>query len=203
MDRVVFFVDGFNVYHSLKDDPRYRKYLWLDYRRLAERFVRKTDVLKKVIYFSAYATWKPHSTKRHRVLVDALESRGVVIEMGKFKDKDMYCKICGAKFKVKEEKRTDVNIAVHLFKEALSDSYDTGILLTTDTDLVPAIQVVKDVFPQKKLGVLFPIDRWASELKAACDFWRKVEKRDLAKSQFPEQVRLSSGIVLTRPPSWR
>jgi uncharacterized LabA/DUF88 family protein len=201
--RVIFFIDGFNVYHSLKENPLYHRYLWLDYRALAERFTRRSDTLSRVNYFSAYATWKPHSMKRHRMLVDALRSRGVTVVMGKFKKKDMYCKICGASFKVREEKQTDVNIAVHLFREAVSDSYDTAVLLTNDTDLVPAIQAVKDTFPAKKIGVLFPIDRWATELKDVCDFWRKIERRDLARSQFPDEVRLPSGVVLTRPSTWR
>ena len=32
--RIVYFFDGFNFFHSLRD--KYRKYLWLDYRKLAE-----------------------------------------------------------------------------------------------------------------------------------------------------------------------
>jgi len=62
MAKVMFFIDGFNVYHSIKRKKEYHKYLWLNYRST------------KVYYFSAYATWKPHSMKRHRKLVDALKS---------------------------------------------------------------------------------------------------------------------------------
>jgi len=202
MARVMFFIDGFNVYHSLKHNVKYHKYLWLDFYALAERFTRKDDTVSKVHYFSAYATWKPHSMKRHRMLVDALRSRGVSIVMANFKLKDRYCKICGASFKAREEKQTDVNIAVYLFKEALANSYDTAIIMTNDTDLVPAIKGIKEVFPAKKVGVLFPVDRWAKELEEVCDFWRKVEKKDLARSQFLDRLQLPSGIVLTRPQSW-
>lgn len=199
----MFFLDGFNVYHSLKGNPEYHKYLWLDFRILAERFKRKQDTISGIYYFSAYATWKPHSMKRHRMLVDALKSRGVNVVMGKFKEKDRYCKKCGASFKAREEKQTDVNIAVYLFKEALANSYDTAIIMTNDTDLVPAIEGLKSVYPWKKVGILFPIDRWAKELKDACDFWRIVERKDLSKSQFPEQVLLPSDIIVTRPQSWK
>jgi cobalamin biosynthesis Mg chelatase CobN len=122
MAKVMFFIDGFNVYHSLqtydlhtKTLP-FRKYLWLDFYSLAERFTRKQDNLVGVYYFTAYATWKPHSVKRHRVLIDALRSKGVQVVEGRFKNKDGYCKKCGAKFINKEEKQTDVNIAVYLFK---------------------------------------------------------------------------------------
>lgn len=208
MARVMFFVDGFNVYHSLnvydlvKRNHKYRKYLWLNFRALAQRFTRKGDTLCGVYYFSAYATWKPHSMRRHRKLVDALKSENVEVIMGKFKQKDMHCKVCGASFKVREEKQTDVNIATYLFKEALANNYDTAIVVTNDTDLVAAIKGLKEAYPQKKVGVLFPIERWAAELQGACDFWRKMRKKDLARSQFPERVQLPSGIVLTRPRSW-
>lgn len=203
MAKVMFFIDGFNVYHSLKDDLKYHKYLWLDFSALAQRFTRRQDTISGVYYFSSYATWKPHSMKRHTMLIDALKSRGVGVVMGKFKEKDRYCKKCGATFKAREEKQTDVNIAVYLFKEALANSYDTAIIMTNDTDLVPAIEGLKSVYPWKKVGVLFPIDRWAKELTDVCDFWRKVEKKDLSKSQFPNQVLIPINVILTRPKSWK
>jgi uncharacterized LabA/DUF88 family protein len=187
MARVKFFIDGFNVYHSLNvyDHKnhiyKYRKYLWLDYYALAERFTRRQDTIEGVYYFTAYATWKPHSMRRHRKFIDALQVRGVHVVMGKFKNKDGYCKKCGASFKSREEKQTDVNIAVYLFKEALFNTFDTAILVTNDTDLVPAIQWLKRSYPGKRVGVLFPIDRWASELQNTCDFWRKIEKKTSQK----------------------
>lgn len=214
MDRVIFFIDGFNVYHSLNEYTvikrgsteykfyKYRKYLCLDLRAIGEKFTRKKDKLNGVYYFSAYATWKPYSMKRHIKFVDALKNNGVNVIMGKFKDKDIYCKSCGAIWKAKEEKQTDVNIAMYLFREALEDNYDTAIIVTNDTDLVSAIHMVKNTFPKKKIGVLFPIGRWASELNTACDFVRKIEEKHLRKCQLPDTVILSSGIALTRPRRW-
>jgi hypothetical protein len=92
MARGMFFIDGFNVYHSLQvydtthKIHEFRKYLWLDFLSLARCFTRKQDLLSGLHYFTAYATWKPHSIKRHRVLIDALTSRGVQTVMGRFKD---------------------------------------------------------------------------------------------------------------------
>jgi hypothetical protein len=75
--------------------------------------------------------------------------------------------------------------------------------MTNDTDLVPAIFWLKKSYPTKKVGVLFPIHRWAVELKDACDFWRKIEEKHLRKCQFPNEVHLPSGVVLYHPPEWR
>lgn len=96
----------------------------------------------------------------------------------------------------------ETNIAVHLFQEAFLDNHDTAMLVTADTDLVPAIEGVRRSFPDKRFGVLFPIDRWATELKDVCHFWRKIKRSDLNASQFPSQITLPSGAVLSRPSTW-
>ncbi|MCF8095876.1 MAG: NYN domain-containing protein, partial [Desulfobacteraceae bacterium] len=209
--KVSFFIDGFNVYHSLKPFDqntrqyitKYMKYLWLDFMRLANRFVKKNDQLSEVFYFTALAYWRPESEARHKIFISALENAGVKVIRGKFKEKDRYCKFCGASYKHHEEKQTDVNIAVHLLNEAYKNTYDKAIILTNDTDLIPAIQVAKSSFPSKRFGVLFPIDRWSSELRTACDFWLKIHKKDLKASQFPDKVHLPNGVTLTRPANWR
>lgn len=203
MARVSFFIDGFNVYHSLKSKHKYHKYLWLDYRKFLKKFVRKGDKLADIFYFSAYAHWIPNRVKRHKMLVDIWKSTGIIPVMGDFKEKDRFCKNCKTYFKSHEEKQTDVNIAINIVKEAYEKSYDTAILVTNDTDLIPAIRMLKNAFPQKRIGILFPIDRWSSELSQECHFWRKTYKKHLSKSQFPDTVTLPSGIVFQRPETWK
>ena len=208
--RISFFIDGFNIYHSLKPYDtssrrylmHYNKYLWLNFMALAKRFTVKKDQLAEVFYFTALAYWRPAAKARHEVFISALENEGVRVVKGNFKEKDRFCKFCGASYKYHEEKETDVNIALHLLNEAYQNTYDKAILVTTDTDLVPAITMAKHHFPEKRFGVLFPIDRWSSELSSACDFWLKIQKKDLKKCQFPEKVHLPNGIILERPATW-
>ncbi|HMA67622.1 MAG TPA: NYN domain-containing protein [Desulfosalsimonadaceae bacterium] len=208
--RVSFFIDGFNIYHSLKPYDKnshqhlmhYNKYLWLNFMALARQFVVKTDLLAEVFYFTALAYWRPASEARHKTFIAALENESVKVIKGKFKEKDRFCKFCGASYKYHEEKETDVNIALYLLNEAYRNTYDKAIVVTTDTDLVPAIKMAQANFPQKRFGVLFPIDRWSSELSSVCDFWLKIRKNVLKKCQFPEKVQLPNGVVLNRPDSW-
>jgi uncharacterized LabA/DUF88 family protein len=101
-----------------------------------------------------------------------------------------------------EEKETDVNIAIYLIKEAFLDNFDTAMIVTNDTDLVPAIKMLKETFPRKKVGVLFPIDRWSSELAQECHFFKRTHKKQLSKSQFPDIITLPTGASLSRPPFW-
>jgi hypothetical protein len=75
MSRISFYIDGLNVYHAL-NNKRYRKYKWLDYRKLAEAIVRPEDVLVDVLYFTTYARWRPDSFARHKLYMKALRSRG-------------------------------------------------------------------------------------------------------------------------------
>ena len=209
--KVSFFIDGFNVYHSLKPydhksrrySREYVKYLWLDFMNLANRFTAKNDQLSEVFYFTALAYWRPEAEARHKIFISALENEGVKVIRGNFKEKDRFCRYCGASYKAHEEKETDVNIAVHLLNEAYKNTYDKAIIVTTDTDLIPAIQVAKSSFPNKGFGVLFPLGRWSSDLSKACDFWLKINKKDLNACQFPEEVHLPSGVTLTRPQTWK
>jgi len=61
----------------------------------------------------------------------------------------MICNNCKTYYTSHEEKQTDVNIGIYLIKEAFENSYDTAILVTNDTDLIPAIKMLKNRFPQK------------------------------------------------------
>ena len=136
------------------------------------------------------------------MLVDTWKNTGIIPILGNFKEKDRFCNNCRTYFKSHEEKQTDVNIAIYLIKEAYEDSYDTAVLVTNDTDLIPAIRMLKNTFPRKRVGVLFPIDRWSSELSQECHFWKKTRKKRLSTSQFPNPITLQTGVQFSKPPSW-
>ena len=43
MSRYCIYIDGFNVYYALQQ-PSYRKYKWLNYRKLAESVIGNNDL---------------------------------------------------------------------------------------------------------------------------------------------------------------
>ena len=57
MERVNFYIDGYNFYFGLKRqtaiDPDWKKFNWLDYVKLCETFTGNNQVLRKVYYFTA------------------------------------------------------------------------------------------------------------------------------------------------------
>ena len=106
-NRVTFLIDGFNVYHSIREgqDMDGRVLVWLDMKSLCEScldILGRDAVLAEVWYFSAYAEHltpsKPDVVRRHRTYVAALRNSGVQVEMGRFKDKDVWCPSCKTDF---------------------------------------------------------------------------------------------------------
>lgn len=204
LNRILFFIDGFNLYHALQDRQSYHKYKWIDYSSLAKCYVVPNDKIVGVLLFTAYAHWNPEKEKRHRDLITAVQLSGVEVVFGKFKNRDRRCSICGQPYRTFEEKYTDVNIAIRLFQAAIKDEFDTAMLITADSDLLPAIKGAKLSFPEKQFGLVAPIGRSSLELKNICDFRRKMREKHLRMSQLPDTIILdaSKGITLKRPSTW-
>ena len=202
-DRVAFFIDGCNLYHSLPVCGGFRQYRWLDLRRLAECFYSPRRI-EQIIYFTAYADWSQSKTNRHRTYIQAQRNRGVAVEFGEFHKIKKRCRaVCKRTYLTHEEKQTDVNIAIKLLELAVKDEYDTAVLVTGDSDMVPGIKAVKRLYPDKQVHVLIPPNSRAKALKQACHAHHTIKKRHLAKSQLPNPVRLSNGKDLACPPTWQ
>ena len=204
MNRVIFFIDGFNFYHSLMSEKRLHKFRWIDYGKLVRLFVTSNDQIVEIIYFTSYAFWDQQKQKKHKALIDALRLKGVNIVFGKFKIRDKKCRVCNSTYKIPEEKQTDINIAVKLLEKAINDEFDTAVLVTADSDLVPAVEALKKLFPAKRVGLLIPIGRSSIELENICDFKSRVKEKHLKSSQLPDSFVLDAkkGITLNKPSSW-
>ena len=209
MARIAFFIDGFNLYHSLDylrtgpDHFKYRRYKWCNLHKLASLFVGKLDSLQQVLLFTAFATWDPGKVARHRLFIRANESVGVSVVLGEFKRKEKLCYLCHQRYPTFEEKQTDVNIALQLLQLAILDQYDRAVIVSGDTDLIPAIKAVRLTFPHKQIGIIIPIGRSSEDLIKQADFKHKMREHHLASSRFPDIVTLADKSTLECPPSWR
>jgi uncharacterized LabA/DUF88 family protein len=201
MNRYCFYIDGFNVYYALREQP-YQKYKWLNYRKLAESVIGKNDRIMGIFYFTAIVHWKQDSTLRHKNYIKALRWARVDTIEGRFMDKKVKCHKCGRLYKTHEEKRTDVNIALKVLGDAIDDLYDKALILSADSDLIPAFQAIHKYAPGKKVGVMFPIGRNNNDLKREADFRIKMPQRLLEASQFPEKIKIGNNLI-QRPDSWR
>ncbi len=112
--------------------------------------------LRVVFYFSAFATWLPGPYARHQQYVEALKVAKVIPVLGRFKEKDIYCKNCRNTFVGHEEKETDVNIALTLIREAYKNNFDEAFIVSRDSDLIPAMRLLLEDFPDKSLKIISP-----------------------------------------------
>ena len=77
------------------------------------------------------------------------------------------------------------------------------MVISGDSDLIPAVKAVKSTFPSKQVGIIIPIGRRAEELKQTVDFHMKLKEKHLSSCQFDDVVEIDGNVRLTRPPSWR
>jgi uncharacterized LabA/DUF88 family protein len=205
--RVACFIDGFNLYHAI--DNLGRPHLkWLDLRQLMSVFTDPArHEVTAVFYFSAFATWRPAPYERHRAYVAALRATGVTPVMGHFKIKDRKCPDCGHEWEGHEEKETDVNAALWLLDEAYRDNYDDAFIVSRDSDLAPAVRMVRARFPAKRLKVIAtPRLRHSKELAQAVgnpNHLAAIKEIHLERSLLPERIVGTAGQVLAvRPPEY-
>lgn len=203
MKRVAVFIDGFNIYHAIDSNPEWNTHKWLNFTRLAELFVPRTERIEVILYFTALATWLPDKMARHRVFIRAVELQGVNTVYGMFKIRDKFCPNCKTRYEAHEEKQTDVNIATQLFKLAVEDRYDKALVISGDSDLVPAIKAVRATFPTKQVVAVIPVGRKSEDLKQTCDFYMRMKTKHLKDSRFPDDIDIGNGRFLSCPNPWR
>lgn len=201
MSRYSFYIDGLNVYHSLNTE-KYKKYKWLNYRKFAEKYLGSNDTLVDVFWFTTYAHWKPDSFARHKIYIKAWRSEKVKVIQGRFMRHKETCSKCGFTFTAREEKQTDVNIAVSLLSDAMNNEFDRAIVISGDTDLIPAIEAVHRNAPDKEIGVMFPLRRFHNTLQKIADFSITMKERILEECQFPDELKVGDTII-KRPESWK
>lgn len=209
------FVDGFNLYHALDNHCKAIKkttginanYLkWLDLKSLSQALITKNEVIAAVNYYSAYAMWRgTDSHNRHRSYVTALEYSGVSTRLGKFKERDVTCKNCNTSWKKHEEKATDVNIAINIIKSAFKNEFDRAIIVSADTDLIPAIRLVKQEFPNLEVDLCVPIGHTGAiaEFKTIANQVIKLKPFHISNNRLPNEFKTSKGITLTVPDDYK
>ncbi|MGJ5048115.1 NYN domain-containing protein [Bradyrhizobium oligotrophicum] len=201
MTPVCFYIDGFNLYHALvkfRDD----KVKWLDLAALAKRLILPaTETITGIYYFSAFADWLPGPMSRHERYVSALGATGVDCYMGHFKVKDRHCKACGSSWQAHEEKETDVSIGIHLLNDAYKGQYEKAYLVTRDSDLMPAVRMVRDEFPKKEIvAVAPPLMGHSNDLIQVCQLKKKITPKQIRACLLPQHIRDASGqVIVTRP----
>ena len=113
------------------------------------------------------------------------------------------CRTCGFVHRIPNEKMTDVNIAVEMMKDAYEHRFDVALLISADSDLVPPVRAIRELFPSKRIVAAFPPGRSSINLANSADKHFMIFRQRIAKSVFPDEIRRKDGHVIRRPYLWK
>ena len=201
-ERVVAYVDGFNLYFGMKEG-NHNDTLWLDVQKLAKNLLKPNQELVYTKYFTSRVRNHPQKEKRQSTYIDAIDTLSECkIYYGHYQSQVEECRRCGHTYPYANEKMTDVNIAVQILTDAYSDKFDMALLITGDSDLVPPINSVHSLFNNKRVVVAFPPNRFNISVKNAAKGSMMIGRKKLKDSQFPERVTKMDGFTLKCPETW-
>jgi hypothetical protein len=201
--RVVVYIDGFNLYHGLKEHSRARACRWLNLHSLAESMLLPGHLLTSVVYFTSIPPWSASKQRRHETYLAALGTVNVEIVRGRFQRDEMLCRAsCGQLFKYYVEKQTDVNIATRILHDGVKGYYDWAYLISGDADQAPTIRMLRSLDPSRKVQVIFPPRRPSTELQNLADkCMGELGYKKLSAHLFPDQIEVGTRTI-QKPSSW-
>jgi uncharacterized LabA/DUF88 family protein len=135
--RVLVVIDGSNLYYKLKD-LKLKKLVEFNYAGLVKSLVNNKSSLKIKYYIGAVRT---DTTKKslkmfasQRKLLANLKKQKIEYFLGYLlKSDDTY-----------HEKGVDVQMVVDMLKGAYKNEYDQFVLVSSDSDLMPAIEAAQN-----------------------------------------------------------
>lgn len=148
--KTVVYLDGFNLYYgAVKDTP----YKWLNVARLCQLLLPQHNLVK-IKYYTAKVSARPHDPGqpvRQQTYLRALATiPNLDILYGQFLQSTVKMPMANPKGKRKfatviktEEKGSDVNIAAHMVHDGHLGLYDTGVIVSNDSDLVEPVKIVR------------------------------------------------------------
>ena len=202
------YVDGFNLYYgALKSTP----YKWLNIRRMCELHLPKDEIIG-IKYFTARIISRPDDPQKHirqQVYLRAIKTlSNTAIIYGHYSEHPKRMRLTsslpdGTKFVevIKtEEKGSDVNLAVNLLHDGYQNKYELAVLVTNDSDLLSAIQIVQTDLGLK-VGILNPQKHPSKVLKNEALFIRNLRKGIIKASQFSPSLSDANGSFY-KPGDW-
>lgn len=211
--KTIIYIDGYNLYYgALHGSP----YKWLDIVKLFQFICREQHPSSNIIcvkFFTApvkakISTHGQQSLKSQSDYHKALkllypdlvqiingyfiDERGVLPRYKKPLDKTDRLEVWRL-----EEKKTDVNIALHMYRDVLKKKADQIVLVSNDSDLVPALEFIKDESTGVTVGSIMPRRKveggknrvFNKEISDLSDWTRKyILNSELEKSQLPDRI---------------
>lgn len=215
--KTIVYVDGFNLYYNALKGTRHK---WLNLHALCEAALPSFCKLAAIKYYTARISARrdPNSPKDQNSYLSALKTlQGLEIHFGRFQvtKKSMFL-VQPMEFLppgvvpypvpefvrvVKtEEKGSDVNLGVHLVRDALLGTFEHAVVITNDSDLKEPIRIVVEEV-KLPLTLLTPVNRPAEDLRNLATHIRHLLPH-LGVCQFPDPVIRPDGRPIPKPADW-
>jgi len=222
--RTIVYVDGYNLFYSALSKSSHK---WLDLGLLFDKYLLRHNSpraeLIGIKYFTSPALSSMASDTRvsdrqahyHR----ALKAQGRVETIKGYHQKaettgiiltpiDEAPHITKIRVQVMEEKQTDVNIGLQMYRDAIRDHCDQIVLCSNDADLEPALKLIKEDCPNIQIGVVLPRkqinkSRLSRKLVQHAHWNRPyISDEELISSQLPNSLIDRRGRTITKPEEW-
>lgn len=141
--RAIIFIDGSNFYFRIKDLTKNSKgkntLINFDFKKFFENLLAGKELVEVRYYVGAVRRENnnPKSEELYanqQKLLASLQQKNISVILGT---------IIRHPDKTYHEKGVDVRIAVEMIRFARENKYDTAYLISSDTDLVPAVEEVR------------------------------------------------------------
>jgi len=196
MRPAALYIDGFNFYYGVRNHFKPEKekrgfslsgLVWCDFRALVERHFLDPDTrLYHIRYFTAPVTEGVEASKdeheRYNLWLRAASTiPGLKTVFGYYRSEGSA---------LRQEKETDVNIAVEMLLDGFAGNFETAYVISGDTDQIPAVAgAAFRLKGQKRVRVLVPplqsVESWQRHY---LKYMQQLKQRLPFQQQEPRQV---------------
>lgn len=230
--RTAVYIDGYNLYYGrLRGTP----FKWLDVVQLFRTLLTERDQnesLERVKFFTAHALASFATNGKasveaqsayHRALKALYAERLDVIYgthtfdkggalLPTFQPGQPYDRTKRTRVWKIEEKKTDVNLAISIYRDASKGLFDRIILVSNDSDAEPALEAIRQDFPHVMVGVVIPVHppvpgptvhrRASGSLTNLADWTvQNINDTQLQMAQLPAQIPTKKKPII-KPGHW-
>lgn len=218
MSRTIVYIGGLNLFYRALKGTSHK---WLDVAAVSRASLPSTCRIVRVNYYTARVSGRtnPSAPRDQHAYLRALGTLpGVSIHFGNFLAHPKWAGLvqppdfrpsftlpAGAAPQVArvwktEEKGSDVNLGVHLVRDASLNAYDEAAVLTNDTDLLEPIRIVtKEV--GRPITLLTPENVASPSLSAVATHVRHIRPY-LGICALPNPISVQGKKPITKPMDW-
>ncbi len=205
--RTIVYIDGFNLYYGLLRGSRHK---WLDIDAYLRKYLDPTrNQIIRIKYFTAKVKSRPTDPNQHMRQMTYLRALSTIphleIIYGHFLSHVVRMPLANGTGIVEviktEEKKSDVNLAVHMLHDGHTNKYDVAVLVSNDSDLSEPLRIVSSELG-KKVGLLNPQQFFTHELARYATFKKQLRQNVLASCQFTDTLKDANG-TFHKPGEWQ